>query len=65
MKCTFCDKEIARGTGKMYVKNDGKVFHFCSRKCEKNMLQLGRVPRRTRWTGIAHTEKKAAGDKKK
>ncbi|MGV8169030.1 MAG: 50S ribosomal protein L24e [Candidatus Nanoarchaeia archaeon] len=50
-KCSFCNKDIDRGTGMMYVKDDGKIFHFCSGKCEKNQLKLGRKPRTTRWTG--------------
>ncbi len=50
VKCSFCNNDIERGTGLMYVKNDGKIFHFCSSKCEKNLLKLGRKPRTTRWT---------------
>jgi len=50
VKCSFCKNEIERGTGKMFVKNDGKIFYFCSSKCEKNMLKLKREPRLTRWT---------------
>lgn len=60
MDCTFCSKEIHIGTGKMYVKKDGKVFYFCSMKCEKNMIKLRRKPRKTRWTGVAHANKAAA-----
>ena len=48
--CSFCGEEIEPGTGKMYVRRDGKVFYFCSRKCEKNMLELGRNPRKLKWT---------------
>ncbi|PIN70571.1 50S ribosomal protein L24e [Candidatus Woesearchaeota archaeon CG11_big_fil_rev_8_21_14_0_20_43_8] len=48
--CTFCGTDIRRGTGLMYVKKDGKIFNFCTRKCEKNMFKLGRKPRVTRWT---------------
>ena len=40
--CSFC-------TGKMYVKKDGSIYFFCSSKCEKNMIQLGRVPRKVKW----------------
>jgi large subunit ribosomal protein L24e len=36
MKCHFCKEELEKGTGKVYVKNDGKLFYFCSSKCEKN-----------------------------
>lgn len=57
MKCTFCDSQIERGTGKILVKNDGKILNFCSKKCEKNMIALKRVPRRIKWTGLAHSEK--------
>lgn len=49
MKCSFCNKEIEKGTGMMFVKNDGRVFYFCSSKCEKNMLKLHREPARTNW----------------
>ncbi len=48
--CSFCGEEIEPGTGKMFVKRDGKVLYFCSRKCEKNMLELGRNPRKLKWT---------------
>ncbi|MBN2202802.1 MAG: 50S ribosomal protein L24e [Candidatus Aenigmarchaeota archaeon] len=49
MKCTFCKETIEQGTGKMYVKTDGKVFYFCSKKCEKNMIFLGRESKHTKW----------------
>ena len=48
--CTFCGSEIEPGTGKMYVKKDASIFHFCSMKCQKNQLNLKRSPRRTKWT---------------
>jgi len=60
MKCTFCQKKIEPGTGKMYVKSDGKIFYFCRMKCEKNMIKLRRKPRFTRWT---KEFSKASGDK--
>ncbi len=50
VKCDFCKKLIPPGTGKKYVKKDGKVFDFCSNKCEKNMIILKRKPRTTHWT---------------
>ena len=50
MKCTFCKRIIEPGTGTMYVKNDGKILHFCLMKCEKNMLKLHRTPRYMKWT---------------
>jgi len=57
-KCSFCDKIIEPGTGKMYIKRDGTIFYFCSSKCQKNQ-KLGRVPRKVRWTNQAHNIKKA------
>lgn len=47
--CSFCNTTIAPGTGKIYAKKDGTVYYFCSSKCEKNMIKLGRVPRRVEW----------------
>ena len=49
-KCSFCGEEIRRGTGMMYVKKDGKILYFCSKKCEKNLLKLKRKPALTKWT---------------
>lgn len=60
--CSFCGNEIEPGTGKMFVRKDGTVFFFGSSKCEKNLLDLGRVPRTVRWTRAAIQAKaRAAG----
>ncbi len=48
--CSFCGEEIEPGTGKVYVRKDGKLLYFCSGKCEKNMLKLRRNPRKLKWT---------------
>ncbi len=48
--CSFCGTDIEPGTGKLFVKKDGTVLHFCKMKCQKNMLDLGRIPRRVQWT---------------
>ena len=58
-KCSFCGQVIAPGTGKMYVKKDGSVYFFDANRCYKNMIQLKRVPRTTKWTQAAHDEKDA------
>ena len=49
-KCSFCGKEIEKGTGKIYVFANGKTNNFCSLKCEKNLLKLKRKPVKTGWT---------------
>ena len=56
--CSFCGLEIAPGTGKMFIRRDGSLYHFCGSKCQKNLLQLNRIPRRIRWTEIYHREKR-------
>lgn len=48
--CNFCGEKIEPGTGRMYVRRDGRVHYFCSNKCFKNMIVLKRVPRRTKWS---------------
>jgi large subunit ribosomal protein L24e len=56
-KCTFCGNSIERGTGKIYVKKDAKILHFCSMKCEKNHIKLGRKFLETRWSRKFKREK--------
>jgi len=48
--CSFCGNNIEPGTGKMYIKRDGTIFHFCSNKCQKNLIALKRIPRLVKWT---------------
>ena len=58
-QCSFCAQEIEPGTGSMFVKRDGTVFHFCSGSCRKQQLHLGRVGHRFKWTR-AYELKRAA-----
>ena len=62
-KCSFCGIVIERGTGKMYVKKDGKILYFCSMKCEKNMFKLKRKPREHQWTEESRAERGKSGKK--
>jgi large subunit ribosomal protein L24e len=55
--CSFCAGEIEPGTGTMFIKRDGAVFHFCSSSCRKQQLHLGRVGHRLKWTR-AHAVKR-------
>lgn len=50
--CSFCRREFLQGTGQMYVRNDGSVYWFCSSKCRKNLLKLGRLPSKLKWARI-------------
>lgn len=56
-KCSFCGQNIEKGTGKMFIKTDGKILYFCSTKCEKNMLKLKRKPREHKWTAESRAER--------
>lgn len=60
MKCSFCGINIEKGTGKIYVKKDGKILYFCSTKCEKNLLKLNRKARNVRWTSEFRKTKEGA-----
>ena len=55
--CSFCGSAIETGTGKMYIKRDGTVFHFDSAKCQRNQVGLGRVNRHVKWTQAAANAK--------
>jgi len=48
VKCSFCNEEIRKGYGIMFVKNDGKIIWFCSSKCRKS-YNMGRNPRKLKW----------------
>lgn len=50
VNCSFCGKEVQKGTGKIFVFNTGKILHFDKSKCEKNMLKLKRTPYKFKWT---------------
>jgi len=57
MECSFCGRDIERGTETIFVTKKGRVFYFCSSKCEKNLLKLGRKPRKIKWTEAYRAEK--------
>lgn len=54
-KCAFCHTPLEQGSGKMLVRRDGTVFYFCSSKCERNMIKLGRKPRKFKWAAKVET----------
>lgn len=48
-RCSFCGSEIVPGEGIMFIKRDGTVLRFCSSKCRRNMLKLGRKQAKLKW----------------
>jgi len=57
-ECNFCGKTLKPGTGTMFVKKDGSVFFFCSRKCRTNTLKLKRNPKNKKWTESGKKQEK-------
>jgi len=37
--CSFCDRPVAKGSGTMFVKNDGTVMWFC-RETEREAKKI-------------------------
>lgn len=65
MKCSFCGKIMDKGIGKIFVKKEGNVFSFCSKKCEKNLLKLKRNPRNVKWTQESRKQKQLVKGERK
>lgn len=56
--CVFCGTEQEDYMGTYLIKNDGTIIYYCSSKCRKNHLKLGRDKRKLKWTA-AFREKRA------
>ena len=48
--CDFCGYQIQPGTGVTFVKNDGTILNFCTKKCRKMRIEFKKNPRKTKWT---------------
>ncbi len=60
--CSFCNNEILKGTGEIYVLKDGTSLNFCSSKCKRNQIGLKREGRLMKWTSktlVLSSDKKA------
>lgn len=55
--CSFSGESIEPGTGIMYVKKNGEVYHYISRKCLREHQGLKRMNRYVKWTKAAHDVK--------
>lgn len=52
VKDSFTGYDIPRGTGIMFVKKDGTIYYFASKKTEKSFLELNRKAKKLKWTGV-------------
>jgi len=55
-KCSFCSRTFLIGEGILCVKRDGSILRFCSSKCFRNSVKLGRNPRKIKWVVKAGQE---------
>ncbi len=64
VKCVFCGKEESIHKGIHLMKNDGSISYFCSSKCSKNSLKLGRDKRKLKWTESFHVSRAKIAERK-
>ena len=48
--CSFCGEPLEPGTGMMFVKRDGSTYYFDRRRCQRSLLDFGRLARKFKWT---------------
>ncbi|MBI2041034.1 MAG: 50S ribosomal protein L24e [DPANN group archaeon] len=56
-KCSYCNTEFVKTSGKLLITNTGKLLWFHSSKCEKYSEKLHRSPKRLKWTRPAKVKK--------
>ncbi|MDH5362435.1 MAG: 50S ribosomal protein L24e [Aigarchaeota archaeon] len=48
--CSFCGRNFTHGQGTMFVRRDGTILWFCSRKCRIYATKHRKDPRKYKWT---------------
>ena len=49
-ECSYCGNGIEPGTGISFVRRNGQLVRFCSRKWRRSLLDFKRDPRKFKWT---------------
>ncbi|MHA2244839.1 MAG: 50S ribosomal protein L24e [Candidatus Hodarchaeales archaeon] len=49
-ECNFCGGAIEPGTGISFVRKNGQLIRFCTRKCRRSLIDFKRDPRKFKWT---------------
>ncbi|HLF53617.1 MAG TPA: 50S ribosomal protein L24e [Candidatus Nanoarchaeia archaeon] len=62
-KCVFCGKEESPYKGVHRINNNGSISFFCSSKCRKNALNLGREKNKLKWTEAYRIAKQKITDR--
>lgn len=62
-KCVFCGREQEDYKGLYLIKNDGTMTYYCSSKCRKNNLKLGRDKKKIKWTSAYREARRIAEQK--
>ena len=50
-KCSFCGMPVYPGHGQIFIRNDCRLFRYCSSKCRKN-FGMKRNPLKLKWTQL-------------
>lgn len=44
MKCSYCTTEIEKGTGMIYVRKNGAIRYYCTKRCFRLNMVHDRRP---------------------
>ncbi|MDE1855547.1 MAG: 50S ribosomal protein L24e [Candidatus Micrarchaeota archaeon] len=58
MKCSYCTREIEKGTGVMYVRKTGAIKYYCSDRCYNFDAVQGKKQRAKEIKGLTKPARK-------
>ncbi|MDI6806807.1 MAG: 50S ribosomal protein L24 [Candidatus Aenigmarchaeota archaeon] len=48
MRCSFCNRELPKGSGKMFVRSSGEILYFCRARCQSYYFMKRKV-KKLKW----------------